>query len=85
MAAFAIALLATSAGNSVPISAGAQSVSASTVPISVPKIAVTLTTSDLILSSGVTVYKGAPEIKAVTEEFPKLWEEGGFAKLLEEE
>ena len=87
VAASAIALLATTAGNSVPSTTTSPSTSIPAIPVPAapPEIAVTPTAADVVLPSGVTVYEGNPEIKAVANDFPKLWQEGGFAKLPEEE
>ena len=47
--------------------------------VSTPELGVNHTPSDLVLPSGVTIHAGTPSIAAVAEEFPKIWEEGGFA------
>ena len=81
VAASAVALLATSTGSSVPSS----SAGSATISAGPPEIAVTPTSADVVLPSGVTVYEGNPAIKAVANDFPTLWQEGSFAKLPEEE
>ena len=44
-----------------------------------PDLTVNHTLDDLVLPSGVTIHAGSPQIAAVANEFPKIWEEGGFA------
>ena len=73
----AVALLASAA-----VSASPHSVA---LPETTPEISVVPTMDDVVLPSGITVYKGDPLIRAVAEDFPKLWREGGFANLPEEE
>ncbi len=55
------------------------------VTSTIPEIAVTRAATDFSMANRVTVHEGCPEIKAVVEEFPTLWEEGGFAELPEQE
>lgn len=51
-----------------------------------PKVAVATSATDTILSNGVTIHENnSSSIQGLVEEFPTLWQEGGFAKLPEQE
>ena len=51
-----------------------------TATASIPtEISVTLILYDCVLANSVTIYGDIPAIKAVVDEFPILWQEGGFA------
>ena len=55
------------------------------IPTSAPEICVVPTPADSVMPNGVTVYQGNPAIQEVVNEYPKLWEEGGFADIPREE
>lgn len=83
------ALSATTVPTSAPdlaaaIPTGAPDLAAAT-PTGAPDLAVTQTSSDFVMPNGVTVHNDCAEIKSVADEFPSLWQEGGFADLPQEE
>ena len=83
VAASAIAMLAATGLPSASANTASVSLPEATLPA--PEITVTPTEADVVLPSGITVYEGNPAIQAVAEEFPKLWQEGGFADIPKEE
>ena len=77
----AIALLATSLTPS-PTPPSAPSISVSTQP---KDISVMPSAEDYVMHNSITVYNNVPELRQVVDEFPTLWQEGGFADLPEQD
>ncbi len=50
-----------------------------------PAVGIETTATDTVLSNGAAVYGNAPELAAVVNEFPTVWQEGGFADVPENE
>ena len=50
-----------------------------------PELTVRHTSSEVVLPNGVTIHGGSPPIAKVANDFPKLWKEGGFADIPQEE
>ena len=100
VAASAVAMLATSSikssipGTNVPSGLASANVPAVSqdgmpevpgIPASIPDICVVPTEADSVMPNGVTVYQGNEKIQNVVNQFPSLWEEGGFAEVPQED
>ena len=48
-------------------------------------VSVLSTPTDIVIANGVTIYGNAGSLQSVVDRFPTLWEEGGFAKIPEED
>ena len=60
-------------------------VTETTVLLKPKDVSVSATPNDIIMPNGVTIFGNAGSLQSVVNRFPSLWEEGEFAKILQED